>query len=378
MEPQLTEPVPAPPQDRPAAARATEPVYRTSQLVARFALIAAALALAASAWLWLDGRSERQALRQELARRLSEVETQNKESRIIAGQSQEAAKELQVKLGVLEEKLTQSQNQQVALEALYLELSRNRDDWALSEIEQIVLIAAQQLQLAGDVRPALLALEAAEARLQRMDRPQLIPLRKVIAQDIERLKAVPFVDTVGISVRLDTIAAQLDRLPLAMEMRRLPEKLAAPLPPVEESAWRRVAREVWQDVKQIVRIQKLDHAYVPLLSPEEVFFLRENLRLRLLSARLALLQRDQTTFQADIRAARDWIDRYFDTQSRAVTATLATLRDLGDSPVSIEVPDISASLDAVRNYKLVRDEAPREVIEPVPASRDRTRGGRVR
>src|SRR5207342_1659331 len=105
--------------------------------------------------------------------------------------AQEAAGDVQVKVGVLDDKLAQSQNQQVALESLYQELSRNRDDWSLAEIEQIVLIASQQLQLAGDVRAALLALQTADSRLQRLDKPQLIPLRKVIAKDIERLKALP-------------------------------------------------------------------------------------------------------------------------------------------------------------------------------------------
>ena len=342
------------------------------------ALGLAALALVLLAWQWLDARSDRQAMRQELARRLAEFDTQNQEARLIAGQAQEAMRDVQVKVGVLEDKLAQSQNQQVALETLYQELSRNRDDWSLAEIEQIVLIASQQLQLAGDVRAALLALQTADSRLQRVDKPQLIPLRKVIAKDIERLKSLPYVDTVGISVRLDTLLGQVDGLPLAMEVRPLAEREATQPPPAEESAWRRVVREALTDFKQMVRLQKLDKTEVPLLAPEQAYFARENLKLRLLSARIALLQRDQVAYRADIRAARDWLNRYFDTQNKAVTSALATLHELGESPVNIEVPDIAGSLDAVRNYKIARDVPAFEAPEPASPAKPASKGARAR
>lgn len=337
------------------------------------------LALVLLAWQWLDARSERQSLRQELARRLSEMEAQNREARVIAAQAQDEVRDVQVKAGVLEDKLARSQNQQVALEALYQELSRNRDDWSLAEIEQIVLIASQQLQLANDVRSALIALQTADSRLQRIDKPQLIPLRKVIAKDIERLKALPYVDTVGISVKLDTILAQVDGLPLAMEVRPTGEKATTSELPVDETAWQRVMREAWTDFKQMVRVQRLDKSEMPLLAPEQAYFVRENLKLRLLSARIALLQRDQATYRADIKAARDWLNRYFDTRSKAVTNVLASLRELGESPVNIDVPDISDSVEAVRNYKLARDETTREAADiAAPVTKTLPRGSRGR
>jgi uroporphyrin-3 C-methyltransferase len=348
---------------------------RRNVSVSAIAVVLAALALLLISWQWFDARGERQAMRQELARRLAEIETQNREGRVLAGQAQDSVRDVQVKVGVLEDKLSQSQNQQVALEALYQELSRNRDDWSLAEIEQIVLIASQQLQLAGDVRAALIALQTADSRLQRIDKPQLIPLRKVIAKDVERLKALPYVDTVGISVRLDTVLSQLDSLPLAMEVRPVAERAAAVAPLVEESAWQRIVREALTDFKQMVRLQKLDKTDVPLLAPEQAYFARENLKLRLLSARIALLQRDQVAYRADILAARDWLNRYFDTQNKAVTNVLTILGELADSPVNIEVPDIAGSLDAVRNYKIARDEQAREFPEP---AKPLSKGARVR
>jgi uroporphyrin-3 C-methyltransferase len=371
--PQTPAPVAAAPDPSPREAPARVPVSAGG-----IALVLAAFTLVLLVWQWFDARSERQALRQELARRLAETDTQTQEGRVIAGQAQDAVRDIQVKVGVLEDKLAQSQNQQVALETLYQELSRNRDDWSLAEIEQIVLIASQQLQLAGDVRAALIALQTADSRLQRVDKPQLIPLRKVIAKDIERLKSLPFVDTVGITVRLDTLLGQVDGLPLAMEVRPVTER-AAELPPSgEESAWHRVFREVLTDFKQMVRLQKLDKTEVPLLAPEQAYFARENLKLRLLSARIALLQRDQVAYRADITAARDWLSRYFDTQNKAVTSVLATLRELGESPVNIEIPDIAGTLEAVRHYKIARDTPAVEAAEPAPPAKPSSTGARVR
>jgi uroporphyrin-3 C-methyltransferase len=135
-------------------------------------------------------------------------------------------------------------------------------------------------------------------------------------------------------------------------------------------------REALSDFRQMVRLQRLDKTEVPLLAPEQAYFVRENLKLRLLSARIALLQRDQVAYRADIRAARDWLHRYFDTQNSAVTSALATLRELGESTVSIEVPDISGSLEAVRNYKIARDTA--EIPDTALPAKSPSRGARTR
>ena len=208
---------------------------------ARIALTARArrlIALLCSAAQWYTSRGTVESLRQEVAKKLSEADTVNKESRVVAEQAREASAEAQVKLGVLEARVAESQSQQIALESLYQELSRNRDEWAFADIEQSLLIASQQLQLAGNVKAALIALQNADARLQRMERPQFTALRKAINRDIERLKALPHVDTVGISVRLDNVIAAVDTLPLAMEVRP-PDGAGAEAP--RERAAERVA-----------------------------------------------------------------------------------------------------------------------------------------
>ncbi|HMK14142.1 MAG TPA: uroporphyrinogen-III C-methyltransferase [Burkholderiales bacterium] len=308
------------------------------------------------AWQWFDSRSQIEELQQEFAKRSADTVGIVKDNRVLVRDNQEALRETQVKLGLLESKLAESQNQQIALESLYLQLSRNSDEWALVEMQQMIDIASQQLQLAGNVKAALIALQAADARLQRIDRPQFIPLRKIINKDIERLKAVPYVDTVAISVRLDNLISKVDSLPLAMDARPHSGQTEAG-EQAEQSAWLRLAREIWQDIQQMVRIQNTAEQEIPLLAPDQLFFLRENLKLRLLSARLALLLHDEIGFRSDINAAQGWLARYYDNSSEATKAAQSSLRQLQESRISIEIPDISSSLDAARNFKFAREKA---------------------
>jgi len=342
---------------RPAPATDAPPTVAPRSGTLAAALIAL-LALSVAAWQWHESRAGLSTLRQEVARKLADADLQSKEGRLVSEQAREAVAEAQVKLGVLETRLAESQSQQVALEALYQELSRNRDDWAYAEVEQSLFIASQQLQLAGSVKSALIALQTADARLQRLNRPQLTALRKSINRDIERLKAAPHVDMVAISARLDTVVSQLDRLPLAMDSR--PAQAAPAASGASEAGWwTRFWREAWMELKQLVRVQQMDRPDVPLLAPGQSYFLRENLRLRLLGARLALLARDGASYKADLKAARDWLERYYDTANSSVAHTLGVLRGLQETEVSIEAPDISATLEAMRTVRISRERGAR-------------------
>ena len=119
----------------------------------RIAAIAAVVAVVITGvYGWYDARSRIGATQEELARRLRDIESDSREARLLGKQAQESMREAQAKIAVLEGKLAESQSQQLALESLYQELSRNRDEWALAEIEQVLTIAAQQLQLASNLR----------------------------------------------------------------------------------------------------------------------------------------------------------------------------------------------------------------------------------
>src|SRR5690349_12451839 len=221
------------------------------------ALVAVLLVATLAALFWLDARNRIAATEEQIARRLRDIEDHAQEARSVARQAQESLRETQVRVGQLESRLAESQSQQLALEALYQELSRNRDEWQLAEIEQILAIASQQLQLAGNVRAALLALQLAEGRLARADRPQFLPIRRALARDIERLKAAPAIDLPGMSLRLDGIIAGIDALPLAYDERAEPDKAARPAPAREGGFLARLGTEVWRELSQLIVVRRI-------------------------------------------------------------------------------------------------------------------------
>ena len=315
-------------------------------------LIALALAVGLASLFWLDARQRIGATQEELARRLRDIEADAREARSVARAAQDALRESQARVGALEARIAESQSQQLALQALYQDLSRNRDEWQLAEIEQVLAIASQQLQLAGNVRAALLALQLAEARLARTDRPQFVPIKRALARDIERLKAAPAIDTAGMSMRLDGLVAAVDSLPLAFDERgeRPAAQKAAPAA-AEQGFWARLGAEIWGELRQLVVVRQMNSPEPPLLPPPQAYFLRENLRLRLLNARLSLLTRDEAGYREDLRAAQAWIRRYYDTRSKPAADALTQLRQLSATSISFEMPTISESLEAVRGFQ---------------------------
>ncbi len=302
-------------------------------------------------WQWLDGHYQINQMQQELAKRLAEMDGTNKANQTLLTQNQEVVRELGGKLSLLESKYAEAQNQRAALEALYQEMSSSRDQTALADVEQTLMIAGQQLQLSANIKAALIAMQHADNRLQRLDRPALSGLRKSIGQDIDKLRALPSIDIAGINLRIDNLVAAVDTLPLAQDIRKQSEQ---PLPAslVEESAWKKFWREFWQETKQLIRIENTDKRELPLLSPTQTFFLRENLKIRLLSSRLALLSRDELSFKRDLKTAQEWISSYFDIRSKEGSSALLALQKLSASNINIDLPDISASLEAVRNFRI--------------------------
>ena len=333
------------------------PVKRSR--LALLTLIAVILAAGLAALFWVDARQRIGGTQEELARRLRDIEGDVREARSTARQSQELLREAQAKIGQLESRLAESQSQQLALEALYQELSRNRDEWQLAEIEQVLAIASQQLQLAGNIRAALLALQLAEARLARADRPQFVPIRRALARDLERVKALPAVDIAGMSARLNSLVAAVDSLPLAFDERSEREPAAKSGPAdAERGFWSRLGSEIRSELRSLVVVRQVNTPDPPLLPPTQAYFLRENLRLRLLNARLSLLMRDEAGYREDMRAAQAWVRRYFDTRSKQTADALAQLKALSSASLSFEMPSISESLEAVRGFKSRRERAP--------------------
>ena len=308
--------------------------------------VLAAIAIALAAAAWLSGRDESRDVKTDIARKLAEFDASIKESQLLARNADELTRQNLPRIAQVEAYLTGSKEQQQALETLYKELARDRDQWALSDIEQIVLTASQQLQLAGNLKAAIIALEAADQRLLRLDKPQFTRLRQAIGNDLARLRATPFVDQTGISLRLSILAENIDQWPLSSTHTRKPAKV--------EKAKASLTHDLFTEFKNLVQIRRLDQGEPALLMPEQEYFLRQNLKLRLLTARLSLLSRDAAGYQADLDAAGKLLSRYFNTQDAAVAAAQAELRRLLVLNPAPKLPELKESLAAIESYHQAR------------------------
>lgn len=349
----MSSPLPEPPSLPPP--RAARPAASASDSGARWAAAIAFVAAAVAIGVAWNAQRASTSITQSAGGKLSELGAELAQTRSTLAQAQAAFKESQARIAELETRIADAQENRVAIEEMYRELSRSADDRMLAEVEQLLILASQQLQLAGNVKGALIALQAADQRLSRADKLQVANLRRALNADMDRLKAQPLVDTVGIAVKIDSLMQQVDALPLVVADALPAGRVASRVKVAEETAWMRGARDFWEEMKGLVRIREISPSETALLTPAHSYFLRENLRLRLLGARVALLARDEGSFREDIRATQAWIGKYFDSKARANVAALATLKQLGESQVSISPPDINASLAAVRSARAARE-----------------------
>ncbi|MDR1854407.1 MAG: uroporphyrinogen-III C-methyltransferase [Azoarcus sp.] len=337
-------------EERPAAP------HRVRGWAAGWALLLALLAIAGAAysvWQSYEWRTQTVDVREALAGKLEESTTAATETRALLRQEHESLASLQGKLGAVEDKIEKSEGQAAALENLYQQFSRSQEYRIVAEVEHAVTIADQQLRYAGNVDTALIALRGAQARLEQSGYRQLEDLRRNLTAAIDKLATQGTLDVPGTSLRLEQLLARVDGLPLVYsgEVRAddAPAEAKTPAGTGIGDFARDLAYEVWSELRSLVKVERLDTKADPvLLAPEQSTFLRENLKIRLLTARLALLARDGHTYATDLAQARNWIERYFDTKDEGVDAAVADLRALETLPVSVkrydELNDVFAAL----------------------------------
>ncbi|MCG1041591.1 fused uroporphyrinogen-III synthase HemD/membrane protein HemX [Mycetohabitans sp. B8] len=309
----------------------------------------------------LERKLER--LQQQLAARQQASDVQSRDTRLKADEAASAVRQLDSQLAQLAGRVGDVQAQHQALQASLQDLAKNRDDWTLAEVEQTISSASQQLQLTGNVGLALSALQSADARLAASSGAQVIAVRKAIAQDIDKLKAAPSVDLAGLAIKLDDVIAQVDTLPLAGEAPAASLKPRAGTPagvakeaaangePRWKAAWHTFAAGVMAQLTGLVQVRRIDNADAMLVAPDQGYLLRENVKLRLLSARVSLLLRDEKRTNADLRAGQQALARYFDPSAQATHNACELLEQVRKGAAHIEPPNLDASLNAIHQNK---------------------------
>jgi uncharacterized protein HemX len=306
---------------------------RPGALAGGLALILACIALGISAYLWYSLTLRQGLFTSEASARLGEMEKASTELR-------EGQTTLEQQLDTLQE--TQD-TLKSGMEKVYSDLGKGRSDWVLTETEQLLIIANNRLQLAREVGMALAALRAADKQLKDLANPAMLPVRKILVEEISALEALARVDISGMALRLGALAARVERLPLATPT----QYSAAPAADSADGS-RAFPRELWKDLISLVRIRSHGEARKPLLLPEQQYFARENLRMTLYGAQLALLHGDAATFEQNTKSARQWLSDYYDTGSQIVIAAQDELDGMLKASIKGTLPDISRSLETLR------------------------------
>ena len=324
----------------------------------------AALLLSLAACVVLVGLWQRnEQITREAARRWTDAEARVVQLEQQLKQTQDLARDQIGKAAVLDNKLGEVIGQQGQLERMYKNIAQNSLDVVLADVENSVSIASQQLLVVGNVQGAMLALQDADTVLTRVDQASVSVLRRLLARDIERLKSVPNVDLNQMAARLDAVATGLDQLPMV-------SSLSPNGPPGTDVAEQQSSSSTierltssglrgWNAMKQellaLLRVKRVDAPDALLLAPEQQYFVRENLRLSLMSARFALLSRNESMFKSDIDRSIKWLGQYYEGSAKPVSTASASLKQLAASKVIVELPSLAEALAAVRSQRSVRE-----------------------
>lgn len=312
-------------------------------------LLAVAIVAGWLVWQWFDIRQQLSGVRQEVTQRLNDADALAKRGLDGVRLTQESSARLTERLDAIEAHLAQSKDNEATLQALYENLAKGREALDLLQVEQAITLAAQQIQIAANVPVALQALRSADAQLARLDKARHLPLRKALAADIYTLNELPLVDVPGIGLRLEQLVDAVDKFPFAVYGRPLDAPSAPPSADLLEVKpwWQQALADLWHEARGLIRIQRFDREEPALLAPGQGFFLRENLKLRLLSARLALFARDQKNYRNELALAGHWLARHFSPEDKAVQAAQAQLKALAAASITIDLPDLRASQQAL-------------------------------
>lgn len=261
----------------------------------------------------------------------------------------------------LEDNQRQLANAQQGLEeslgVLRAQLGNSHNDWVLAEVQYLLQVANQRIQLDRDVLTTRAALSSADRRLQSLADPGFNGVREQIARELVLLDVVVLPDLAGVALTLDTLAGQVNQLPLKdaqVHHQVSAQDESTPTEPATRD-WTRLPRLIWQELRQLVVVRRNDTPVGPLLAPEQQFFLYENLRLQLNSARLAALQGETESYRASLKIAQAWLGDYFDVDAPQIAAARTELERLATIDMRPSLPDISASLRLLRQQMHLSD-----------------------
>ena len=365
-------------------------------LLPRWGVWLLSIAACTALFLSLSYASKLRRIQEQLALQSVRTQALADDARADASQALDLARDASTRSRQGEARLNEYTLQRSHLEQLAFDISRSWEANLLVELESSLRLAQQQAQLTGLADPLIAALRSAHQRMERTNQPRLIPVQSAIDSDLRRLTSATVTDTAGLLARIDKLVQTLPLLPLRNAVGNMNQPLAvstpsfpAPLSPLEavdlsghaeayapsetpaahdssaqdraeqtpasEEApfWRRWPQMVWSgaqaQAQQLFRVQNIEHPDAVLLTQDQAFFLRENLSIQLLNARMGLLARQNDSARADLAQVQSILVKYFDLDAPVTQQALQILRQLHAHIQAVELPAITETLAALSN-----------------------------
>lgn len=332
----------------------------------RFAWVLALLALLGCLSLWMKLNS----IEEQLAKQSANTTELAQEAKRLAKEASELSRDTAAHLSLTDNKLAEVALQRTQLEALMQTLTRSRDENTLDELESALHLAQQQAQMTGSLQPLLETLRVADLKLGKMASPRFVALTAAVKHDLNQLKSTALADTPNLLIEMDQVVHLLDVMPLVNEVGfKREESLAAQgttlvtpsAPPspswvdtLAQSFFKNLLQSLWAGFKGLVRVSEIDNPQAILLSPEQGFFIRENLKLKLLNARLALLSRQAEFARLDITAVNSQVKAYFDPKNKNTQIALGALEQVEKDLHQLDVPRLDQTLSALASAQASR------------------------
>jgi len=260
----------------------------------------------------------------------------------------------QAELGKANSGITETKKRQesleVSIDGLYNRMGNTSRDWVIAEADYLLKVANHRLQLEQDVTTSIQALTLADKRINSLDEPALNEVRNVIAQELVALETLVLPDQAGVSMQLTELQSQVDQLPLqarTLSVKNESDEFQAD-DAMKVESWEALPLAIFDVLKSLVSVTHLDKPMEPLLSPEQVNNLHENLKLKLEQSRIVLLRGDQSLYDSNMTLAINWTEQFFNTEEVATKKFIDSLNYLKGKPVTLKTPDISSSLRALR------------------------------
>ena len=294
-------------------------------------------------------------MQEQLARQSADAGQLSMQANSTAKHAEELTQETAARVALLDARLSEVALQRSQLEELMQSLSRSRDENLVVDIESALGLAQQQAELTGSVQPMLAALQTAQKRLSKVSQPRMAPVLRALEHDMERLHSASVTDIPGLLIRLDELVALVETLPMLNSVANtnaLTLTLDKKLPPDwtqiwQNKDWAAVGQRFWLEVSSLIRVSRIEQAEAVLLSPEQSFFVRENVKLRLLNARLSLLSRQIATAQNDLARAERELTQYFESTSRQGRVAQTLMKQVQSQVQQTSLPRLDGSLAAL-------------------------------